>query len=81
MIIYTNSFSFYKYIIKFSTIKEKRLMIDIITIKQLYERKKLLEIRWITNNNNSVNIIIKSIANKLLKSLININHLSIKIQR
>jgi len=79
MIIYTNSFSFYKYIIKFSTIKEKRLMIDIITIKQLYERKKLLEIRWITNNNNSVNIIIKSIANKLLKSLININYFNIKI--
>jgi len=79
MIIYTNSFSFYKYIIKFSTIKEKRLMIDIITIKQLYERKKLLEIRWITNNNNSVNIIIKSIANKLFKSFININYFDIKI--
>ena len=56
-------------------------MIDIIIIRQLYERKELSEIRWIINNNNSIDIIIKSIANKLFKSLININHFNVKIQR
>ena len=33
IIIYINLFLFYEYIIKFSITKEKRLIIDIITIK------------------------------------------------
>jgi len=33
MIIYIDLFSLYKYIIKLNTIKEKRLIIDIIIIK------------------------------------------------
>ena len=45
MIICTDLFSLYEYIIKLGTIKEKRLMIDIIAIKQSYERKELSEIR------------------------------------
>ncbi|CAL3967585.1 unnamed protein product [Diplocarpon coronariae] len=35
-IIYTDSLSLYKYIIKLGTIKEKRLIIDIIAIRQSY---------------------------------------------
>ena len=33
IIIYTDLFSFYEYMIKFNTTKEKRLIIDIIIIK------------------------------------------------
>jgi len=32
IIVYTNSFSLYKYLVKLSTIKEKRLIIDIIAL-------------------------------------------------
>ena len=80
MIIYINSFSLYEYIIKLNTIKEKHLIIDIIVIRQLYERRELSEIRWIASNNNPANIITKSTANKLLKSLISTNYLNVKIQ-
>ncbi|CAL3969122.1 unnamed protein product [Diplocarpon coronariae] len=44
-IIYTDSLSLYKYIVKLGTIKEKRLIIDIIAIRQLYENRELIEIR------------------------------------
>ncbi|CAL3969064.1 unnamed protein product [Diplocarpon coronariae] len=43
-IIYTDSLSLYKYIIKLGTIKEKRLMIDIIAIRQLYKNRELIKI-------------------------------------
>jgi len=38
IIIYTNSFSLYKYLIKLGTIKKKRLIINIIALRQSYER-------------------------------------------
>ena len=44
-IVCTDSFSLYEYIVKLGTTREKRLMIDIITIRQSYERRELSEIR------------------------------------
>ncbi|CAL3971037.1 unnamed protein product [Diplocarpon coronariae] len=43
-VIYTDSFSLYKCIVKLGTIKEKRLMINIIAIRQLYKNRELIEI-------------------------------------
>ena len=45
IVIYTDSFSLYEYMVKLGTIKEKRLIIDIIAIRQSYERRELSEIR------------------------------------
>ena len=45
IIVYINFLSLYEYIVKLNTIKEKRLIINIIIIRELYERKKLIEIR------------------------------------
>ena len=44
-VIYTDSFSLYEYMVKLSTTKEKRLIIDIIAIRQSYKHRELLEIR------------------------------------
>ena len=44
-VICTDSFSLYEYMVKLGTTKEKRLMIDIMAIRQSYERRELLEIR------------------------------------
>jgi len=41
IIVYTDSYSLYECLVKLSTIKEKRLMIDIIAIRQSYERREL----------------------------------------
>jgi len=79
-VIYTDSFSLYEYIVKLGTIREKRLIIDIIVIRQSYERRELSKIRWITSESNLADTIIKSAANKALESLISNNRLSIKVQ-
>ncbi len=44
IIVYTDSYSLYKCLVKLSTTKEKRLMIDIIALRQLYERREITEI-------------------------------------
>ena len=38
IVVYTDSFSFYECLIKLGTTKKKKLMIDIIAIKESYER-------------------------------------------
>jgi len=44
IIVYTNLYSLYKYLVKLSTIKEKRLIIDIIALQQSYKRQELFKI-------------------------------------
>ena len=38
IIIYTDSYSLYKYLVKLSTIKEKCLIINIMALQQFYKR-------------------------------------------
>jgi hypothetical protein len=41
IVVYTDSYSLYECLIKLGTTKEKRLIIDIMAIRQSYERRKL----------------------------------------
>ena len=41
IVVYTDSYSLYECLVKISTTKEKRLMIDIMAIRQSYERREL----------------------------------------
>src|ERR1019366_6605580 len=79
-VICTDSFSLYECMVKLGTIREKRLMIDIMAIRQSYERRELSEIRWITSESNPADAMIKSAANRALESLISNNRLSVKVQ-
>jgi hypothetical protein len=45
VIIYTDLFLLYKCIVKLRTTKEKRLIINIIAIRQSYKRRELSKIR------------------------------------
>jgi hypothetical protein len=45
IIICTDSYLLYECLVKLGTTKEKRLIIDIIAIRQLYKRKELTKIR------------------------------------
>ena len=44
-IVCTDSYSLYKYLVKLRTTKEKRLIIDIITLRQSYKQRELYKIR------------------------------------
>ncbi len=45
IVMCTDSFSLYKCLVKLRTTKEKRLIIDIIALRQLYKRRELTEIQ------------------------------------
>jgi hypothetical protein len=45
IIVCTDSYSLYEYLVKFGIIKEKRLIIDIMVIRESYENRELFEIR------------------------------------
>jgi hypothetical protein len=65
---------------KLETTQEKRLIIDILALQQLYERRKMAEIRWIHNCDNPANAIIKATANSSLKQLISINKFVVRMK-
>jgi hypothetical protein len=45
LVICTNSYFLYECLIKLETTQEKRLMIDILALRQSYKRKKIAKIR------------------------------------
>lgn len=52
IIVCTDSYSLYECLVKLGTTQEKRLMIDIMAIRQSYERREIAEVRWINGNDN-----------------------------
>jgi hypothetical protein len=80
LVICTNSYFLYECLIKLGTTQEKRLIIDILALLQLYERKKIAEIRWTYNRGNFANALIKAISNSSLEQLVNTNKLVIKMK-
>ena len=66
IIIYTDSYSLYECLVKLRTIKEKRLMIDIMALRQSYERRELTEVQWINRQDNPADIMTKATPNKIL---------------
>ncbi len=63
--------SLYDCLIKLDTTHKKRLMIDIISLRQLYKRREIIEIKWIHDVNNLIDFIIKTKIFMILKKLIN----------
>ena len=43
-VVCTDSYSLYECLVKLRTIKEKRLMIDIMALRQSYEKRELTEV-------------------------------------
>lgn len=60
----TDSFSLSECMVKLGRTKEKRLMIDIMAIRQSYERRELSEIRWICGTDNPADALTKENPSK-----------------
>lgn len=80
IVVCTDSYSLYECLVKLGTTKEKRLMIDIMAIRQSYERRELQEIRWISGSDNPSDAMTKSTPNKALETFINTNELEIRVE-
>jgi hypothetical protein len=54
-------------------------MIDVMTLRQFYERKEITEMIWIHDINNSVDSMIKIKSSTVLKTMIDINQINLDI--
>jgi hypothetical protein len=80
IIVCTDSYSLYECLVKLGTTKEKRLMIDIMAIRQSYERREVTEIRWINGQDNPADAMTKGTPNKALEKFIDTNQLTVRIE-
>jgi hypothetical protein len=80
LIICIDSYLLYECIVKLGTTQEKRLMIDIIFLRQSYKRRKITEIKWIHNQNNPADALTKAAANRAMERLISFNKLNVRIK-
>ena len=80
IIVCTDSYSLYEYLVKLRTTKEKRLIIDIIAIRQSYKRRELQEIQWINSQDNPADAITKSNPNKALEKFLDTNCLQVRVE-
>jgi hypothetical protein len=76
----TDSYSLYECLVKLGTTKEKRLMIDIMALRQSYKRREIAEIRWINRKDNPADAMTKSTPNKALESFLDSNQLSVRVE-
>lgn len=76
----TDSYSLYECLVKLGTTKEKRLMIDIMALRQSYERRELQEVRWINGEDNLADSFTKTMPNRALKQFIDCNRATIRVE-
>jgi hypothetical protein len=81
IVFYIDSKFLYEYIMKLRTTKEKRLIIDIIAIRQAYEKKELFEICHIDRQNNPADTMTNLLFNKVLEKFVDTNKLIIRMQK
>jgi pyruvate formate-lyase activating enzyme-like uncharacterized protein len=64
---------------KLGITKEKYLIINIIAIRQAYEKRELFEICYINRQDNPIDTITKLLLNKTLEKFVNTNELIIRM--
>lgn len=78
LIICTDFKSLWECLVRLGTTIEKRLMIDVMCLRQSYERREISEIKWIYGDSNPADSMIKLKASSALKTLINSNKINLK---
>lgn len=77
LIVCTDSRSLYDCLVKLGTTREKRLMIDLMCLRQSYENREITEIRWIKGQTNPADAMTKSKCCNALKNLLDSNEIEI----
>jgi hypothetical protein len=80
IIVCADSRSLYECIVKLGTTVEKRLMIDIMSLRESYERREIAEIRWIVGKDNPADACTKKNPNTVLERLVSRNRITIRVE-
>ncbi|TAQ83776.1 hypothetical protein B7494_g7905 [Chlorociboria aeruginascens] len=80
IIVCTDSYSLYECLVKLGTTKEKRLMIDIMALRQSYEKREIMEVRWINGKDNPADAMTKGAFNKALETFVDTNEWQIRVE-
>ncbi|TID02815.1 hypothetical protein CH35J_003388 [Colletotrichum higginsianum] len=79
-IVCTDSYSLYERIIKLGDTKDKRLMIDIMALRQSHEHRELFENCWIDGDDNPADAFTKAAPNRALEHLISRSEATISME-
>jgi hypothetical protein len=66
--------------VKLKITQKKRLIIDVIFLRQSYKRRKITEIKWIHNQDNPANALTKAAANRAMERFINFNKFNVRMK-
>jgi hypothetical protein len=77
----TNSKSLFECLVKLSTMQEKSLIIDILSLHQSYKQREIAEVIWIKGNSNLADGITKVHPCQALQDLIDHNKIDLKTAR
>jgi hypothetical protein len=80
VIVCTNFYFLYECFVKLGTTKEKRLMINIMAMRQTYEHQEIYDVRWINGESNPADAMTKVSPNQALEQFITTNSITIKLQ-
>ncbi len=79
LLLCTDSKSLYECLVKLGTTQEKRLMIDVMCLRQAYERREIAEVKWIQGNTNPADSMTKAKPSSALKQLVDTNIIQLKV--
>jgi hypothetical protein len=82
LVLCTDSKLLYECLVKLGITQEKRLMIDIMCLRQAYERREIAEVKWIKGESNLADAMTKSNSksSNALKRLIDTNTLQLDVE-
>ena len=78
LILCTDSKSLYDCLVKLGITTEKRLMIDVMYLHQVYERREIAEVKWIKGSTNPADSMMKDKPSGVLKQLIDTNRVQLE---
>jgi hypothetical protein len=78
LVLATDSKSLYDCLVRLGTTQEKRLMIDVMCLRQAYERRQITEVKWIDGESNPADAMTKGKACAALTNLIDTNRIDLQ---
>jgi hypothetical protein len=78
LVLCTDSKSLYDCLVRLGTTQEKRLMIDVMCLRQAYERRQITEVKWIDGETNPADAMTKGKPCTALSQLIDTNRVELQ---